>query len=155
LRPEADDGLAAATATALPAAWAEGGTAVAAGRARRRGATGAAGRDGRGRARVRPGGARKPAGCSDCRAGSPPGWPASWHPRPRGRLGLRGATALRRRRPDGSGGTGGGRHGGRGGTGTAARRDGRGRTRREGAGPYPSRRRAETHRLFRLLGSIP
>src|SRR5690606_29787971 len=27
-----------------------------------------------------------PAGCSDCWAASPPGWPASWHPRPRGRL---------------------------------------------------------------------
>src|SRR5690606_27117942 len=56
----------------LAGAWAEGGRAVAAGRARRRGARGAAGRDGRGRSRVRPGGARKPAGCSDCRAASPP-----------------------------------------------------------------------------------
>src|SRR5690606_42006684 len=59
----------------------------------------------------------------------------------------------RRRRPCRR--LGGGRHGGRGGPGTAARRDGRGRTRREGAGPCPSRRRAETRRLFRLPGSIP
>src|SRR5690606_17283512 len=70
----------------LAAAWAEAGTAVAAERARRRGATGAAGRDGRARARIPPGGARKPAGCCDCWAASPPGWLASCPHRPRARL---------------------------------------------------------------------
>src|SRR5690606_30876614 len=83
-------------------------------------------------------------------AGPPVGTPGRG-----GGYGLRGTTAWRRRRRRPCGGLGGGRHGGRGGTGTAARRDGRGRTRREGAGPYPSRRRAETRRLLRLLGSIP
>src|SRR5690606_19508980 len=133
---------------------------------------GAAGRDGRGRARIPPGGARKPAGCCDCWAASPPGWLASCPHRPRGRLrpeaddGLTAATATAvrplgrrpapRSRRGGGGGEGFGDAWAEGGTAAAgARERGRGRTRREGAGPYPSRRRAETLRLFRLLGSIP
>src|SRR5690606_41239499 len=82
----------------------------------------------------------------DPRVGAPAGGGGSG-------LGLTTTWRRRRRRPCRR--LGGGRHGGRGGPGTAARRDGRGRTRREGADPCPSRRRAEARRLFRLPGSIP
>src|SRR5690606_9941315 len=131
LRPEADDDLAAATALRRLGRRA-------ARRSRRAGPGGAARR-----ARPDATGGGGPVSVPAAR-GNPQAVPATeqhphlarWPVVPTGRgggYGLRLTTAWRRRRP--CGGLGGGRHGGRGGPGTAARPDGRGRTRREGGGP--------------------